>query len=182
MSDPVPARSRPRPFSPRRLLPGVTRRVAPPAGAAVRAPGPGAARPLTAVLEAFGDGAGTLTLDEIARTRGLDPDLVRAAAEHLVRTGRLTAGALSAGCPEGTCGGCPLSRGSAGPGGCGGPGGRGGPQDGSGRALVVLSRPPAGTAALDPRACSAGSSTAPRPLAPAPGPAGASRARCGHRS
>lgn len=61
-------------------------------------------RPLSAVLAAFTAGAGTLA--EVARGTGLDRDVVEAAVEHLVRTGRLEAGTISAGCPAGGCGSC----------------------------------------------------------------------------
>jgi len=119
-------RSRPRIFTLRRLrphggaaAPDVSRtESAARAGKAAGGIGgaAGNAGPLSAVLEAFRESTGTLTLDEIARARGMDPDLVRAAAEHLVRTGKLASEGISAGCPGGACGGCPLSR--SGPGGC----------------------------------------------------------------
>ncbi len=71
--------------------------------------------PLTSVLKAFEAGCGTL--DEVARSTLLDRDVVGAAVEHLVRIGRLHAGVLSVGCPDGGCGSC-ASGSSAAPG-CG---------------------------------------------------------------
>jgi hypothetical protein len=74
--------------------------------------------PLTAVMQAFEAGCGTL--DEVARSASLDRDVVDAAVEHLVRLGRLNAGVLAVGCPDGGCGTCATGVGDA-PG-CGSPG------------------------------------------------------------
>jgi hypothetical protein len=60
--------------------------------------------PVRAVLDQIG--AGTPTLAEIARNTGLDESLVRAAVDHLVRTGRVAADRLPIGCPPGGCGSC----------------------------------------------------------------------------
>jgi hypothetical protein len=60
--------------------------------------------PLRAVLDAFAAGATSLT--DVARRTGLDRDVVDAAVDHLVRMGRLSAGTLSTGCPDGGCGSC----------------------------------------------------------------------------
>lgn len=93
--------------------------------------------PLSAVLGAFADGAGSLS--EVARRTGLDRDLVDASVEHLVRMGRLQAGTLSTGCPDGGCGSC--ASGDDGSAGCG----SSGPSAArSGPVLVTLGlRPPA---------------------------------------
>lgn len=64
-------------------------------------------RPVSAVLDALTNGAGSLA--EVRRRTGLRDDLVRAAADHLVRTGRLQKCALGAGCPPDACGGCTLT-------------------------------------------------------------------------
>ena len=69
------------------------------------------ASPLTSVLPAFEAGCGTL--DEVARSTSLDRDVVGAAVEHLVRIGRLRAGVLSVGCPDGGCGTCATAVGDA---------------------------------------------------------------------
>ena len=90
------------------------------------------AAPLTAVLQAFEAGCGTL--DEVARSTSLDRDVVGAAVEHLVRIGRLHAGVLFVGCPDGGCGSCASGAGDA-PG-CGSTG----PSEArSGPVLVALS-------------------------------------------
>jgi len=70
-----------------------------------------AVSPLTAVLQAFEAGCGTL--DEVARSSSLDRDVVDAAVEHLVRLGRLNAGVLAVGCPDGGCGSCATGVGDA---------------------------------------------------------------------
>jgi hypothetical protein len=56
---------------------------------------------------------GTPTVAEMAHRTGLDTDVVRAAVDHLVRSGRVEAGELAIGCPPSGCGGC------ASAGGCG---------------------------------------------------------------
>lgn len=63
--------------------------------------------PLTRVLAAFADGAGTLR--DVAAVTGLAPDVVAASVDHLVRLGRLRAEEVSAGCPTGGCGTCPVA-------------------------------------------------------------------------
>ncbi len=67
-------------------------------------PEPQTLRPLRAVLQAFDDGAGTL--HEVGVRTGLDPDVVRAAVDHLVRAGYLDASELAVGCPSGGCSSC----------------------------------------------------------------------------
>lgn len=92
--------------------------------------------PLRDVLSALEAGSGTL--DAVARRTGLARDVVAAAADHLVRLGRVNASVLAAGCGSGACGSCP--SGSGGTPGCGRP-----PQ---GPVLVALSvRRPAGATA-----------------------------------
>lgn len=63
--------------------------------------------PLTAVLDALQQGAGSLT--EVSRRTGIRVDLVRAAADQLVRLGRAQECPLTVGCPSGGCGDCALS-------------------------------------------------------------------------
>ncbi len=60
--------------------------------------------PVTAVLDALTDGAGSLV--EVRRRTGLRADVVRAAADHLVRAGLVQECPLVIGCPESGCGGC----------------------------------------------------------------------------
>lgn len=60
--------------------------------------------PLSAVLRAFEDGAGSL--DEITRITGMSPDVVQSSVDHLRRMGRIEAKELSMGCPSGGCGSC----------------------------------------------------------------------------
>ena len=63
--------------------------------------------PLTLVLAEVA--AGTSTLAEMARNSGLAESVVRAAVDHLVRSGRLEARELAIGCPPAGCGGCALA-------------------------------------------------------------------------
>ncbi len=65
------------------------------------------ARPLAAVVEAFASGASSLA--EVESVTGLDPDIVSAAVDHLVRAGRIEAKLLTVGCPSGGCNGCALA-------------------------------------------------------------------------
>jgi hypothetical protein len=60
--------------------------------------------PLRAVLGAVEDGV--TTRKAIVIRTGLDPDVVDAAVEHLVRLGRVSSPELRTGCPIGGCGGC----------------------------------------------------------------------------
>nr|WP_300143490.1 FeoC-like transcriptional regulator [Propionicimonas sp.] len=53
--------------------------------------------------------SGTSTLAEMARHSGLDETVVRAAVDHLVRSGRLEARELAIGCPPSGCGGCAMA-------------------------------------------------------------------------
>lgn len=62
-------------------------------------------RPLTAVLDALDDGL--VALPAVARRTGLPLDVVRAAADQLVRLGRVQQCPLSIGCAAGGCGACP---------------------------------------------------------------------------
>ncbi|MGB7962518.1 MAG: FeoC-like transcriptional regulator [Propionicimonas sp.] len=50
--------------------------------------------------------AGISSIAEMSRRTGLSPDVLRAAMDHLVRTGRVTTQALALGCPPQGCGGC----------------------------------------------------------------------------
>lgn len=63
--------------------------------------------PVSAVLEALADGAGSLA--EVRKRTGLRAGVVRAAADHLIRVGRLQECELSFGCPPDACGGCAVS-------------------------------------------------------------------------
>ena len=60
--------------------------------------------PLTAVLSAVEGGA--TTRPAIAARTGLDPDVVDAAVEHLLRVGRIATPTLRTSCPDGGCHGC----------------------------------------------------------------------------
>ncbi len=85
------------------------------------------AAPLRSVLAAFR--AGATSRHDVSRRTGLAPDLVDAAIEHLVATGRLQAKELASGCPGGGCGSCASGAPDGAPG-CGAPGpsaGRSGP-------------------------------------------------------
>ncbi|MDR1079194.1 MAG: FeoC-like transcriptional regulator [Propionibacteriaceae bacterium] len=64
--------------------------------------------PLASVLEAFE--LGSRSTAQIARRSGLSLDLVQAAVDHLVWSGRLESTALASGCPASGCGGCALTR------------------------------------------------------------------------
>lgn len=80
------------------------------------------AGPLTRVLASIE--AGARGRDAIVASTGLTRDVVDAAVEHLVRTGRLQPESLTLGCPPAGCGGCGAPTGH----GCTtGPAGRGGP-------------------------------------------------------
>ena len=61
-------------------------------------------RPLSLVLAEME--RGTPTLAEVARNLHLDEQVVRAAVDHLVRSGRVTSQELSMGCPASGCGAC----------------------------------------------------------------------------
>ncbi|WP_420174733.1 FeoC-like transcriptional regulator [Luteococcus sp. OSA5] len=60
--------------------------------------------PLSAVLQAFEQGASTL--EEIAQRTGLGRDVVQTSVDHLRRMGRIEARELAMGCPSGGCGSC----------------------------------------------------------------------------
>ncbi len=61
------------------------------------------------VLREFTRGAATT--DEIARTTGLDRELVAVALDQLVALGLVIRESMSSGCPAGGCGGCPAPTG-----------------------------------------------------------------------
>lgn len=77
--------------------------------------------------------AGTPTITEMVRSSGLDESVLRAAIDHLVRSGRVQSRELSMGCPESGCGGC-ASASDAGAPGCG----LGAPVPGRRAGLVTL--------------------------------------------
>jgi len=72
--------------------------------------------PLTIVLAEMR--AGTPTVAEIVRRSGLEDSVVRAAVDHLVRSGRVESRELSMGCPASGCGGCAAATDDGAPG-CG---------------------------------------------------------------
>jgi hypothetical protein len=86
--------------------------------------------PLSAVLDQMSKG--TSTVAAMARNTGIDVDVLRAALDHLVRTGRVAAHELPIGCPTGGCGSCASATG------CGVA-----PANGARRGLVTLSLTPA---------------------------------------
>lgn len=53
--------------------------------------------------------AGISSIAEMSRRTGLAPDVLRAAMDHLVRTGRITTRSLALGCPPQGCGGCAVT-------------------------------------------------------------------------
>jgi hypothetical protein len=59
--------------------------------------------------------AGTPTVGEMARRSGLDEAVVRAAVDHLVRSGRVEAREIAIGCPPSGCGGCAFASGCSQP-------------------------------------------------------------------
>ena len=87
--------------------------------------------PLSSVLAELE--AGTPTIAEMVRRSGLEESVLRAAVDHLVRTGRVESRELSMGCPESGCGGC-ASASEAGTPGCG----LGAPVPGRRAGLVTL--------------------------------------------
>jgi hypothetical protein len=72
--------------------------------------------PLSIVLAELA--AGTPTLTEMARRSGLEESVVRAAVNHLIRSGRVEARELSMGCPASGCGNCASGTDTGAPG-CG---------------------------------------------------------------
>lgn len=63
---------------------------------------------LRLVLAAIAEGAGSRA--GVARHTGLSAEVVDAAVDHLVRTGRLVTTPLGGGCATGGCGSCPSGR------------------------------------------------------------------------
>ncbi|MFT3968931.1 MAG: hypothetical protein QM695_01285 [Micropruina sp.] len=63
--------------------------------------------PVTTVLDALHQGVGSVT--EVSRRTGLRVDVVRAAADQLVRMGRAQQCQLAVGCPPAGCGDCVLT-------------------------------------------------------------------------
>ena len=72
--------------------------------------------PLSTVLAQMQAGAPTVA--EIVRLSGLEDSVVRAAVDHLVRSGRVESRELSMGCPAAGCGGCASATDDGAPG-CG---------------------------------------------------------------
>ncbi|MGC3994087.1 MAG: hypothetical protein QM779_08290 [Propionicimonas sp.] len=68
--------------------------------------------PLSSVLAEVA--AGTPTVVEMARRTGQPETVVRAAIDHLVRTGRIESVAVPIGCPPSGCGGCAAASGGCG--------------------------------------------------------------------
>lgn len=66
--------------------------------------------PLSAVLATIEEGV--TTRSAIADRTGLDPDVVDAAVDHLLRMGRVTSPSLKTSCPTGGCHGCGTVTGS----------------------------------------------------------------------
>jgi hypothetical protein len=60
--------------------------------------------PVSSVLAAVE--SGVTTRPEIATVTGLDPDVVDAAVELLLRLGRISTPTLRTACPDGGCAGC----------------------------------------------------------------------------
>ena len=87
--------------------------------------------PLSSVLAELE--AGTPTIAEMVRRSGLEESVLRAALDHLVRSGRVQSRELSMGCPDSGCGGC-ASASDAGTPGCG----LGAPVPGRRAGLVTL--------------------------------------------
>jgi hypothetical protein len=77
---------------------------------------PSAPSTLADVLAAFRAGAASTA--DLAVATGLDRELVAVALDQLVGLGLVTRSAVSSGCPEGGCGGCPAPTGQ----GCSTPG------------------------------------------------------------
>lgn len=77
------------------------------------------ARPLSAVLRAFREGA--TTLHDISEQTGLPMGTVNAAIDHLISMGRIEAKQLAVGCPSGGCATCATGNDDGTPG-CGAPG------------------------------------------------------------
>lgn len=95
--------------------------------------------PLTAVSEAIAAGAaGAASRAEIVRFTDLDPSVVDASLDHLIRMGRITTEQLSSGCPDDGCGGCSSGK-ADGSAGCG----AAGPASARGPVLLKLTRRPA---------------------------------------
>jgi hypothetical protein len=63
--------------------------------------------PLRTVLAAVESGAATVA--DVAQRTGLDRDVVAAAIQYLVRTGRVGTASLTSACPSTACGGCALA-------------------------------------------------------------------------
>ena len=65
------------------------------------------ASPLRAVLSAVS--AGATTREELRRKVSYPDDVIDAALDHLIRTGRVATQPLTMGCVSTSCGGCPVA-------------------------------------------------------------------------
>ena len=90
--------------------------------------------PLSRVRDAIASGAQSRS--EITSRTGLDPSVVDASLDHLLRMGHLTTEELGGGCPEDGCSGCPSGR-ADGSAGCG----ASGPANARGPVLIKLEKP-----------------------------------------
>ena len=94
------------------LVPVAPESVADASASVAAAPVAKGSGPLSLLLDAVSSGCRTLPA-LVVRT-GLSPDVVRTGLDHLVRSGRLEARAITAGCPAGGCGSCALASKSGG--------------------------------------------------------------------
>lgn len=91
--------------------------------------------PLTTVADAIA--AGAQSRRDLADRTGLDPSVVDAAIDHLIRLGRISTEQLGSGCPDTGCGSCASGK-SDGTAGCGATG----PANARGPVLLQLTRRP----------------------------------------
>lgn len=91
--------------------------------------------PLSLVSQALANGASSRA-DIAARTM-LDPSVVDASLDHLIRMGRIKTEQLGSGCPDDGCGGCASGK-ADGSAGCG----AAGPANARGPVLLRLIRRP----------------------------------------
>lgn len=93
------------------------------------------AGPLRRIVAAIEAGAASRA--EVAARAGLDRQIVDAALEHLIRSGRLNSERIGVACPDTGCGRCPSGR-ADGTAGCG----ASGPQTSRGPVALTLTRGP----------------------------------------
>lgn len=89
--------------------------------------------PLSVVSAALAAGASSRA--DISRRTSLDPSVVDAALDHLIRMGRITTEQLGTGCPDEGCGGCASGK-ADGTAGCG----AAGPANARGPVMLKLGR------------------------------------------